>query len=230
MHLTVTPRRGMTEPLPPVPRCVCHAVRRPSAFPVKVIRPFRPQSLGCEGHTLNLCAWVWLARNFCSLSGKPAWVECTADLRCAPYLRPVGMFSYLSPRLLRSGCSCGSTVRDACSRTDVLSVPEPARSVALAVRCWTRAGWRWGTGRPRLAIAHGAVEPRPRPTRLGMLARWGIGSAGVHDSRAERFLPGPVGHVPFSFPRFAPHRLARTNLPLCGMFALRRGIYRCPNY
>ena len=82
----------------------------------------------------------------------------------------------------------------------------------------------------RLAIAHGAVEPRPRPTRLGMLARWGIGSAGVHDSRAERFLPGPGGPVTFSFPRFAPHRLGRTNLPLCGMFALRRGIYRCPNY
>ena len=37
------------------------------------------------------------------------------------------------------------------------------------MRCWTRAGWRWGTGRPRLAIAHWAVKPRPQPTRLGML-------------------------------------------------------------
>jgi hypothetical protein len=54
-------------------------------------------------------------------------------------------------------------------KTDVLSVPESARSVARAVHCWTRAGWRWGTGRPRLAIAHWAVEPRPQPTRLGML-------------------------------------------------------------
>ena len=60
-------------------------------------------------------------------------------------------------------------MRDACSRTDLLSVPESARSVALAVRCWTRAGWRWGTGRPRLAIAHWAVKPRPQPTRLGMI-------------------------------------------------------------
>ena len=49
------------------------------------------------------------------------------------------------------------------------TLPESAGSVALAVRCWTRAGWRWGTGRPRLAIAHWAVEPRPQPTRLGML-------------------------------------------------------------
>ena len=90
-------------------------------------------------------------------------------LRCAPCLRPVGMFPYLSPQLLRSGCSCGSTVRDACSRTYVLSVPGSARSVALAVCCWTRAGWQWGSGRSRLAIAHWVVEPRPRPTRLGML-------------------------------------------------------------
>jgi hypothetical protein len=58
----------------------------------------------------------------------------------------------------------------------------------------------------------------------------GVSARLEHDSRAERFLPGPDGHVPFSFPRFAPRRLARTNLPLCGMFALRRGIYRCPNY
>ena len=63
------------------------------------------------------------------------------------------------------------------------------------------------------------ATPSTYPAGYDLLVARGIGLASVHDSRAERFLPGPDGHVPFSFPRFATHRLARTTLLLCGMFA-----------
>ena len=63
------------------------------------------------------------------------------------------------------------------------------------------------------------ATPSTYPAGYALLVARGIGLASVHDSRAERFLPGPDGHVPFSFPRFATHRLARTTLLLCGMFA-----------
>ena len=65
------------------------------------------------------------------------------------------------------------------------------------------------------------ATPSTYPAGYALLVDRGIGLARVHDSRAERFLPEPDGHVPFSFPCFATHRLARTNMPLCGMFALR---------
>ena len=104
---------------------------------------------------------------------------------------------------------------------------------------------RWhlqcAAGLDRLAMGDRAATPCDRslgcgatpstyPAGCASLVARGIGLASVHDSRAERFLPGPDGHVPFSFPRFATHRLARTTLLLCGMFALRSGIYRSPIY
>jgi hypothetical protein len=55
----------------------------------------------------------------------------------------------------------------------------------------------------------------------------------VLNCRAKRLLPGPDGHVPFLFPRFATRRPSRTNPPLCGIFpclpcggaCYRRSIY-----
>ena len=51
------------------------------------------------------------------------------------------MCPYLPLELPRSGCSHGSTVRDVCLRTSGLSGPVPARSLAFAVRCRSRARW-----------------------------------------------------------------------------------------
>lgn len=60
-----------------------------------------------------------------------------------------------------------------------------------------------------------------------------IGLPTVLNCRAKRLLPGPDGHVPFLFPRFATRRPSRTNPPLCGIFpclpcggaSYRRSIY-----
>ena len=60
-----------------------------------------------------------------------------------------------------------------------------------------------------------------------------IGLPTVLNCRAKRLLPGPDGHVPFLFPRFATRRPSRTNPPLCGIFpclpcggaCYRRSIY-----
>ena len=80
------------------------------------------RSLGCE---LNLCGWVWFARDLL-VERKPAWVACTTDLKSAFCLRPPGMCPFLPLELPRSGCSHGSTVRDVCLRRYGLSVPESA--------------------------------------------------------------------------------------------------------
>ena len=65
------------------------------------------------------------------------------------------------------------------------------------------------------------ATPSTYPAGYALLVDRGIGLARVHDSRAERFLPGPDGHVPFSFPRFATHRLARTTAVWHVCFAKR---------
>lgn len=96
----------------------------------------------------------------CSLSVRPAWVACTTDLRSAFCLRTAGMCPYLSLELSRSGCSHRYTVRIVCLRLNELSVPESTRSLALAVRCWSRARWQCAESL-RLAGVRLSISGRP---------------------------------------------------------------------
>jgi len=72
------------------------------------------------------------------------------------------------------------------------------------------------------------ATPSTYPAGYALLVARGIGLARVHDSRAERFLPGPYDVCLSPSPVLL--RIGLLVLLLCGMFALRSGTYRSPIY
>ena len=66
------------------------------------------------------------------------------------------------------------------------------------------------------------------PAGYASLVARGIGLARVHDSRSERFLPGPYDVCLSPSPVLL--RIGLLVLLLCGMSALRSGTYRSPIY